>query len=126
MPRLITSGSATARAFGFASKQARWIATLGATGNESFQDLGLDRSGNIYSAGYVGTGSAGALDLLVTKHNSYGALQWQRRLQSSSTETFYGAAADATGNVYAAGQTGTTATGDVRYPWSHTVAAYPV
>lgn len=113
MPRLITSGVSTARAFGFASKQARWIATLGGTGNESLQDLGLDRSGNIYSAGYVGTGSLGALDLIVTKHNSYGALQWQRRLQSASTETFFGAAADATGDVYVAGQTGTDATGDI-------------
>jgi len=104
----MTSGLASSKAFGFASRQARWIATLGGTGNESLQSLGLDRAQNIYSAGYVGTGAVGTFDIVVTKHNPYGALQWQRRLQSASTETIFGTAADSSGNAFVAGAFGAT------------------
>ena len=61
---------------------------------------GIDSSDNVYSSGYSDV--SGFRNAYVVKHDSSGALQWQRRLQGSGGGDLFGnlCAVDTSGNVY--------------------------
>jgi hypothetical protein len=72
--------------------------------------IALDSSSNAYTVG-SGTTGAGAFDnddLLVSKVNSSGTLQWQRRLGGATPQIGLAVAVDGSANVYVAGRTGST------------------
>lgn len=96
-----------------AAGNKQWTRTLGAAGTTTHgRRAAVDGSGNVYVAGWTtanldGNVRIGAQDFFVTKYSADGVKQWTRQLGASGSETFlYGAAADASGNVYVTGYTG--------------------
>ncbi len=90
-----------------------WTRTLGAAGTTTHgRRAAVDGSGNVYVAGWTtanldGNVRTGVQDFFVTKYSAAGVKQWTRQLGASGAEAFlYGAAADASGNVYVTGYTG--------------------
>jgi uncharacterized delta-60 repeat protein len=75
--------------------------------------IAIDNSGNVYVTGWC---SAGALfdDYATLKYNSEGILQWVNRYNGpgSSTDIARSIAVDLTGNIYVAGYSSNTITGD--------------
>ncbi|MBN8584032.1 MAG: SBBP repeat-containing protein [Ignavibacteria bacterium] len=76
-------------------------------------DIAIDNSGNVYVTGWS---SNGALfdDFATVKYNSEGILQWVNRYNGpgSSTDIARSIAVDLTGNIYVAGYSSNTITGD--------------
>jgi hypothetical protein len=81
-----------------------WIATYdgptsSGTGSDLGRDIAVDTSGNCYVTGRSSNGSND--DIFLMKYSTSGILQWQRKLQGSSTsEEGYGVAVDSSGNCY--------------------------
>lgn len=69
--------------------------------SSSGKSIKLDSSGNIYLTGLVTISSN--TQMFVAKFNSSGAVQWQKTLSSSGTDTGYGVDVDSSGNVYITG-----------------------
>jgi hypothetical protein len=71
--------------------------------------VAVDASGNFYVAGTtdgdLGGPSAGLSDGFARKYDSGGTPQWTLQFGTSSADRVYAAAADASGNLYVAGQT---------------------
>ena len=61
--------------------------------------IAVDSSGNVYAGGYYLT------DVILTKWNSSGTLQWQRKLSSAGSDDARSLALDSSGNVYMLGIT---------------------
>ena len=83
----------------------QWQRSLGGASTEIGYGVTVDSSGNPYIVGYTTTQGAGSADILVAKYNSSGALQWQRILGDSFSNSGYGIVVDSTGNMYATGRT---------------------
>ncbi len=89
-----------------------WTRQLGVTlqDTEAFA-IAVDSSGNVYGGGETNVGldgnaQAGNYDALVIKYNSGGTKQWTRQLGAAGGNSYvYGLAVDASGNVYAVGET---------------------
>lgn len=80
--------------------------TNNTAGGDMISSLSTDSSNNIYALGYLGTG--GGTEVYLTKWNSSGTIQWQRRLASGSYPEGFSVTVDSTGNVYCVGQADTT------------------
>jgi hypothetical protein len=91
-----------------------------------FNAVAVDRSGNIYAAGYqtdtiaisygngvTAQGSTTGNNPMLVKYNASGAAQWARTIYSGTANAqFNGVATDASGNIYATGYQFTTQTFD--------------
>lgn len=82
-----------------------WIAKLDSSGYiDAGRSVAIDSSGNVYITGHSINASSVYSYLFIAKYNSTGALQWQRKLDTTLTDTGYGITVDTTGNVYIVGQ----------------------
>jgi hypothetical protein len=108
-----------------ATGQAQWAQTTTTTspslGQNYFNCVAVDSSGNVYVAGYqgnklsytygTGVSASGTSAGVVVKYNTLGVAQWAQAVSASSSASgmvFYGIAVDSTENVYAAGIQGST------------------
>jgi hypothetical protein len=108
------------------SGTAQWAKTVAVVGTSAsdFNAVAVDGSGNVYAAGRQydtlsydygnGVSAAGAYgsdyNAVLVKYNTAGLAQWAKTAEAGTTNSsgFNAAAADGSGNVYAAGnQTGT-------------------
>ncbi len=94
----------------------QWGTYYGGTGTDAFHGCAVDPAGNVYMAGETNSTSniahnahqsslAGFADAFLVKLNSSGVLQWGTYYGGGATDYGYDCAADASGNVYLAGQT---------------------
>lgn len=79
-----------------------WQKNLGGAGDDVFENVTVDASGNVYCVGYEGSSSA-KTNALIAQYNSSGVLQWQKSLGGSGDEFFHSVVADSAGYVYAVG-----------------------
>ena len=68
----------------------------------TYNEPKTDSSGNVYVVGQADNN----IDILITKYDSLGVLQWQRKLGlSSGNNRGYGTALDSSANLYICGAT---------------------
>jgi hypothetical protein len=84
----------------------QWQTSLGRTSGDACRSVSIDGSGNIYVVGSTDPGSSSVTDIIISKYNTSGAIQWQRTLSSSSTDVGYGISVDSSGNSYITGTGG--------------------
>ena len=93
-----------------------WIATLDGSGGDYGWGITYDSSGNVYVIGYSNPDSGGGNDLLTTKFDSSGTIQWQRTLGTGTAnrndDVGRMIAVDSSGNVYVIGNTNNTGGND--------------
>jgi uncharacterized delta-60 repeat protein len=86
-----------------------WITTLGADGaDEIGYSVAIDSSNNVYVTGTTtSSAGAGSIDVLLSKYDSAGTIQWQRILGGHSLERGFEVAIDPSDddNVYVTGYT---------------------
>jgi uncharacterized delta-60 repeat protein len=115
MPLLGTRGAASASGFGFLAKTGiggpYWIGTLGDVGADFGYAIAVDSSGNVYVTGQINSQGAGSADVLITKYDTSGTIQWQRILGGGGNDYGYGIAVDSSGNVYVTGRTNSQGAG---------------
>ncbi|MEM7179716.1 MAG: hypothetical protein AAF518_02305 [Spirochaetota bacterium] len=100
-----------------------WSKTpTGGTGESEFFTISTDSSGNVYTGGQIKNtnvnfgsgniaGAAAAWNALVVKYDTNGNAQWANTTSTAAGESFFfDVAADASGNLYAAGQMSTNGT----------------
>ena len=89
---------------------------LGGTGDDSGNSIAVDTSGNIYITGWSNASWGSPIrpyagnnyDAFVAKLNPAGVLQWNTFLGGDPNDYGYAISADASGNVYVAGQSNAT------------------
>lgn len=84
--------------FGGGSTESYWYATMGDSNSNKGNDVAIDSSGNVYTSG-VSEG-----DIFVVKHDKDGTEQWQRLINTNSSEKI-GIGLDSSNNVYVVGDT---------------------
>jgi hypothetical protein len=87
----------------------RWTRQFGTDSDEEALAIATDADGNVYAAGWTlgvleGVGGGG-MDLFVRSYDGDGNHRWTRQFGSGDYDEMGGVAADADGNVYAAGMT---------------------
>jgi len=99
----------------------QWSATYdgAAAGNDHGLAAAIDSSGNTYAAGYA-TGDTTGWDFAVLKYNASGSRQWVGRYSTMDEDYVTAVAADASGNVYAAGNSGSPYT----LSWDYVTVRY--
>ncbi|MCA3304130.1 MAG: SBBP repeat-containing protein, partial [Roseomonas sp.] len=113
MPLLGTRGAASARGFGFLSLgKSFWIATLGGASNDNGYGIAVDSAGNCYVTGDDLTTNPGSIEMLITKYDKSGVIQWQRVLGGVNNDRGYGIAVDSSGNCYVTGLTASAGAGN--------------
>jgi hypothetical protein len=90
-----------------------------AAGNDHGLAVAIDASGNTYAAGYA-TGDTTGWDFAVLKYNSSGSRQWVGTYSTMDEDYVAAIAIDASGNVYAAGSSGSPYT----MSWDYVTARY--
>ncbi len=95
-----------------AAGNKQWTRTLGAPNTTTHaRRAAVDGAGNVYVAGWTtasldGNVRTGVQDFFVTKYSPSGVKLWTRQLGAPGGSAYlYGAAADAAGNIYVAGDT---------------------
>ena len=95
-----------------------WTRQLGTSGNDEAHGVAVDSLGNVYVAGYTdgtlpGQTSAGGSDVFVRKYDNSGNVVWTRQFGTSPNHGEHpnGIAVDSQGNVYVAGETAGTFSG---------------
>jgi len=90
-----------------AAGDTQWVRCY--NGAADYDDLayvvGVDRSGNVYAAGYV-SGTTTGWDYCLVKYNSAGVQQWVRTFMTNDQDYIVGLAIDGSGNVYVTGSSG--------------------
>ena len=84
-----------------------WIGLLGGASEDKGNDVTFDSAGNIYVTGYTSQG--GKYGFLTAKYSNAGVIQWQKKLQVTSSfsgDNVFGdgIAVDGAGNVYVCGR----------------------
>ena len=83
--------------------ELQWTRNIGGGGIDSAYGVGCDSSGNAYIGGQTRSNTFGGADLMMSKFNSSGTLQWTRHLGGGGSETGWSATADGSGNAYVGG-----------------------
>jgi hypothetical protein len=98
----------------------QWATYYGGSSDDIAEHCLADANGNIYLTGYTNsatgiattgayqTSRGGNYDVFLTKFNSSGIRQWGTYYGGSANDYGYGLAADANGNIYVTGSTGST------------------
>lgn len=110
MPLFGTRGALSSRGFGLLAgiDGPYWAATLGDAGEQYGRAVAVDPSGNVYATGYAFISGPGN-EVLLTKYNTSGVIQWQRLLSGTNTDLGLAIAVDSSGNSYITGYTYTGA-----------------
>lgn len=87
-----------------------WTQRAGTAGDDVFNSVAVDSSGNVYAAGasdgpLFGGTPAGLSDAVVVKYDRLGAVQWSVMLGTSLNDEARAIAVDGSGNVYVGGLT---------------------
>ena len=82
-----------------------WINVRGGQLAEYGNGVAVDSLGNIIIVGYTASDGAGINDILITKYNSTGALQWERILGGTGNDIGYAVAVDSLDNIIVTGYT---------------------
>jgi hypothetical protein len=85
-----------------------WADQFGSNLDDIAYDVAVDGSGRVYVVGATSgslAGSRGGFDGFVRKYNANGTLQWTRQFGTATYDRAWGAAADASGNLYVVGET---------------------
>ena len=92
----------------------QWQRLLGNASFEQGYGFGVttDASSNVYVCGYNDGSGTGYNEMQLAKYDTSGTLQWQRRLGGTSANFAYSINADASGNVYIAGESNASGTTD--------------
>jgi hypothetical protein len=88
----------------------QWIRQFGWNGRHYGQSVSVDGSGGVIVVGYTDTPGPDA-GVLARKYDGSGAEKWTRMLGSTSGEQAYTASVDASSNLYVAGYTTRTLSG---------------
>lgn len=83
----------------------QWQRTLGGSGSDSGHSIAVGPDGSVYTAGSTSSAGAGGTDFFLVKHDSSGALQWQRTYGGTGTDNGYSVAIGSDGSVYVGGRT---------------------
>ncbi|MBD81157.1 MAG: hypothetical protein CL840_19725 [Crocinitomicaceae bacterium] len=101
--------------FGY-SQTATWVKGIGTSADDKINDIAIDGSGNVYSAGQMGTGSvtigsdilnnngSGSANGILTKYNSSGVAQWGILFDNYMGGQVAAVEVDGSGNVYVVGE----------------------
>jgi len=82
----------------------QWQRSLSAAGTDIANGVVADSFGGVCVVGNTDSQGAGANDLLISKYNSSGALQWQRSLGGAGNEYGFRITTDSAGDFYVAGR----------------------
>lgn len=93
-----------------------WIKQFGKSGDDVGASVTKDAKGNIYVAGVTsetlpGEVNLGSGDVFVRKYDSNGKVLWTRQFGSNKWDNALSVATDAKGNIYVAGRTAGTLSG---------------
>jgi len=88
-----------------------WIALLGGTENDFGNAVAIDSADNIIVTGRTTSDGAGGTDFLIAKHNSAGALQWDRTLGGTGSDDGNAVAIDSADNIIVTGRTNSDGAG---------------
>jgi uncharacterized delta-60 repeat protein len=89
----------------------QWQRRLSGGGNDQGRAIAVDSSGNSYIAGFTDSQGAGDQDLLLTKYDTSGTIQFQRVLGGIGADAGFGIALDSSGNIYVTGRNGSSGAG---------------
>ena len=92
--------------FGISSSDAYWYATIGDSNSNAGNDVAIDSDGNVYTSGVSNS------DIFVIKHDKDGTEQWQRLINTNSSEQI-GIGLDNSNNVYVVGDTDESSQGSL-------------
>jgi len=89
----------------------QWDRTLGGTGTDVGNAVAIDSANNIIVVGYTNSDGAGGADFLIAKYNSAGALQWDRTLGGTISDSGNAVAIDSANNIIVVGYTASDGAG---------------
>ena len=89
----------------------QWDRTLGGTGTDVGNAVAIDSANNIIVVGYTASDGAGGADFLIAKYNSAGALQWDRTLGGTISDSGNAVAIDSANNIIVVGYTASDGAG---------------
>jgi uncharacterized delta-60 repeat protein len=95
------------------SGAVQWQRSLRNVLGDYGRSVDTDSSGNVYIAGY-GVNYGESNNIIITKYNSSGTIQWQRKLVTSTSEQAWSIAIDSSGNSYFAGVAANSGTYDIQ------------
>jgi len=81
----------------------QWQRVLGGSGIDLFNGVALDSSFNVYAVGRTASQGAGSNDVILTKYDSSGTIQWQKLLGLSASDEGNAIAIDGSNNIYITG-----------------------
>ena len=94
--------------FSNSSSQSYWFLTVGDSNSNTGNDVAIDGDGNVYTSGMSNS------DIFVIKHDKDGTEQWQRLINTNSSEQI-GIGLDSSNNVYVVGDTDESSQGSLDF-----------
>ena len=94
--------------FSNSSSQSYWFLTVGDSNSNTGNDVAIDGDGNVYTSGMSNS------DIFVIKHDKDGTEQWQRLINTNSSEQI-GIGLDNSNNVYVVGDTDVSSQGSLDF-----------
>ena len=94
--------------FNNSSSDAYWYAVIGDSNSNGGNDVAIDSDGNVYTSGVSNS------DIFVIKHDKDGTEQWQRLINTNSSEKT-GIGLDSSNNVYVVGDTNVSSQGSLDF-----------